>query len=138
MQNNYNTNSDYLKNLTDNKNFYSEVFIVKYDMDLSFFAQKILDKCCNKEFYQVLESIEYGLKFNIQEQNYLLQIFRSIAVSLQNNTNVRFFDIHIYDISIQKLSQVNKLNCQLSESTYLRIQCSCSIKAPKEKKEPDW
>jgi len=121
-----------------NMNFYSEVFIVKCNIDLSFFAQKILDKCCNKEFYQVLENIEYGLKFNVQEKNYLLQIFRSIAISLQNNTNVRFFDIHIYDISIKKLSQLNKLNGQLSDSTYLRIQCFCSIKTPKKKKEAYW
>ena len=138
MQPNYTINSDYHKPQTDYTNFYSEVFIVKCNIDLSFFAQKILDKCCNKKFYQVLESIEYGLKFNVQEQNYLLQIFRSIAISLQNNTNVQFFDIHIYDININKLSQFNKLNCQLSESTYIRIQCFCSTKPPKKKKEPAW
>lgn len=138
MYPNYNRNSEYWKNQMDNKKFYSEVFIVKYDMNLSFFTEKILEGCCNKEFYQVLETIEYGLKFNIQEQKYLLQIFRSIAISLQNNTNVRFFDINICDINIKKLSRFNKLNGRLSQSNYLKIQCFCTIKPPKKKKEPNW
>nr|YP_009308907.1 hypothetical protein [Toxarium undulatum]AOS86650.1 hypothetical protein [Toxarium undulatum] len=134
----YNQNSEYIKYPLDNRKFYSEIFIIKCEVELSFFAEKILEACCNKKFFQVLETIEYSLKSNLQERDYLLQIFYSIGIAMQNNRNTNFFDIQIDDIKIQKTLNRNNINCQLIEANYLRIKLFCTVKPPKKKKEPYW
>lgn len=134
----YRKNFESIKNQNDNRDFYSEIFIIKCEIDLSFFTKKILEGCCNKQFYQVLETIEYNLKSNLYERDYLLQIFYSIAIFIQNNTNASFFDIRIDDIIFKKTFNFNKLNFQLIESSYLKIKAFCITKTPRKKKEPYW
>ena len=128
----------YNKNIENVVNIYSKIFIIKTDAELSFLTQKVLESCCNKQFYQVLETIEYLLKFNKYEQNLLVQILYSIAIALQNNTKTNFFDIKIYDIRLIKTSTINKINGQLNNINYIRIHCFCVIKPPKKKKKPYW
>lgn len=101
-------------------------------------AQKLLESCSNKRFYQVLETIEYGLKLNVLECSKILEIFYSIGISMQNNTNTEFFNIWIYDISFEKITRLNILNARKVEERYLKIDCSCTIKQQKKKKEPYW
>ena len=105
-------------------------------MDLSFLAQKLLESFSSKPFYQVLEIIEYTLKHNPQESNYLLQIFYSIAASMQNNTNTDFFGIWIYDITFKEISRFNRLSSQKITETYLRIACFSVVKPKKKKRTP--
>ena len=138
MKVNSNKTSDYTKNQYDNRKLYHEIFIIKCNIELSLITQKILYSCSNKQFYQVLETIEYGLKENLHERDHLLQIFYSIAIALQNNTNASFFDIRIDNIMIKKIHNLNKINLQPIETNYLKINSSCIIKLAKKKKEASW
>ena len=138
MQLNYNKNSKHKSSLPNNRNFYRQVFIMKCDVKLSFFTKQTLVSCCNKKFYQVLETIEYSLKTNLQQQNYLLQIFYSIAIAMQNNTNTSFFDIRIENIIMKKTYILNKINSRLVETNYLKITVFCTAKSQKKKKETFW
>ena len=133
-----NKNYEYFKSQIDNRNFRSEVFIIPCTIKLSFFAKNILESCCNKQFYQVLETIEYSLKSNLQERAYLLQIFYAIGIAMQNNTNASFFNIRIDHINIKKTCHLNKINCQIIETNYLIIKSYCTAKPPRKKKEPYW
>lgn len=122
----------------NNRNFYSEIFVINSEIEFSLFTRKILESCCNKRFYQVLETIEYNLKSNSDERDYLLQIFYSIGIAMQNNTNTSFFDIRIDDISLIKTCNINKINCQIIEMNYLKINLLCTVKLPKKKKLIYW
>lgn len=119
-------------------NFYLDNFIVPCQHELSFFTQKTLESCYDKTFYEVLEIIQYQLKFNTREREYILQTLYSIAIAIQNSRNASFFDIKIYEINVKKTANSNKLNGFLSEYYYLKIRCFCTTKAPKKKKEPAW
>jgi len=119
-------------------NFYLDNFTVPCPDELSFFTQKTLESCCHKTFYEILEIIQYQLKFNTREREYILQTLYSIAIAIQNSRNASFFDIKIHYINVKKTANFNKFNGFLSEYYYLKIRCCCSPKVPKKKKEPAW
>ena len=89
-------------------NFNIKTFNVKCDNELSSLAKVILKSFKFKLYYYTVDDLLYLLKSNPEERDYLLQILHSSVIFLQNNLYVNFFDIYIYDISINEISNVNR------------------------------
>ena len=74
----------------------------------------------------MLNDLLYLLKANPTELNYLLQILHSTVIFLQNNLYVNFFDIYVYDISINEVSKFNRLVNH--QSDYFKVSNDITIK----------
>jgi len=123
-------------------NFHIKTFNVKCDKKLSSLAITILQSFKFKLYYYVMDDLLYLLKSNLDERDYLLQILNSSVIFLQNNLYVNFFDIYIYDISINEISKFNRFVNTQSESfkvsTTITIKLAYQVKPVTKKLETTW
>lgn len=123
-------------------NFNIKTFNVKCDKELSSLAKVILKSFKFKLYYYIVDDLLYLLKSNPEERDYLLQILHSSVIFLQNNLYVNFFDIYIYDISINKISKFNRFVDRQSESfkvsNTITIKLAYQIKPVTKKLETTW
>ena len=96
-----------IQKVLDSK-FQVKTFSVRYNKELSKRARIVLQSFRLKFYYYVIDDILYFLKSDPNECNYLLQILNSTAIFLQNNLGVNFFDIYVYDIQINAISETNR------------------------------
>ena len=123
-------------------NFHIKTFNVKCDTKLSPLAKTILSSFKFKLYYYVIDDLLYLLKSNLEERDYLLQILNSSVIFLQNNLYVNFFDIYIYDISINEISKINRFVNEQPESFKLSntitIKLAYQVPAVPKKLETIW
>ena len=123
-------------------NFHIKTFNVKCDNKLSPLAKTILQSFKFKLYYYVIDDLLYLLKSRIDERDYLLQILNSTVIFLQNNLYVNFFDIYIYDISINEISKINRFVNEQPESFKLSntitIKLAYQVTAVPKKLETIW
>mgnify|MGYP000889735485 CR=1 FL=1 len=123
-------------------NFHIKTFNVKCDNKLSPLAKTILQSFKFKLYYYVIDDLLYLLKTNPDERDYLLQILNSSVIFLQNNLYVNFFDIYIYDITINEISNFNRFVNEQSESFELSntitIKLAYQVKPVPKKLETIW
>ena len=123
-------------------NFHIKTFNVKCDAKLSPLAKTILSSFKFKLYYYVIDDLLYLLKSNPNERDYLLQILNASVIFLQNNLYVNFFDIYIYDISINEASKFNRFVNEQSESfkvsNTITIKLAYQIKPVPKKLETIW
>ena len=123
-------------------NFHIKTFNVKCDNKLSPLAKTILQSFKFKLYYYVIDDLLYLLKSNPNERDYLLQILNSSVIFLQNNLYVNFFDIYIYDITINEISNFNRFVNEQSESFELSntitIKLAYQVKPVPKKLETIW
>ena len=123
-------------------NYHIKTFSVKCDNKLSPLAKTILQSFNFKLYYYVIDDLLYLLKSNLNERDYLLQILNSSVIFLQNNLYVNFFDIYIYDITINEVSKfnrfVNKQSNSFKVSNIITIKLAYQIKPVQKKLETIW
>ena len=123
-------------------NFHIKTFNVKCDKKLSPLAITILQSFKFKLYYYVMDDLLYLLKSNLDERDYLLQILNSSVIFLQNNLYVNFFDIYIYDITINEISKFNRFVNEQSESfktsNTITIKLAYQVKPVPKKLETIW
>tara|TARA_B110000908_G_C9866331_1_gene276348 strand:+ start:41 stop:436 length:396 start_codon:yes stop_codon:yes gene_type:complete len=123
-------------------NFNIKTFNVKCDNELSSLAKVILKSFKFKLYYYIVDDLLYLLKSNPQERDYLLQMLHSSVIFLQNNLYVNFFDIYIYDISINEVSNFNRFVNEQSESfkvsNTITIKLAYQVKPVTKKLETTW
>ena len=123
-------------------NFHIKTFNVKCDSKLSPLAKTILQSFNFKLYYYVIDDLLYLLKSNLDERDYLLQILNSSVIFLQNNLYVNFFDIYIYDITINEVSKFNRFVNEQSNSfkvsNIITIKLAYQIKPVQKKLETIW
>ena len=123
-------------------NFHIKTFNVKCDNKLSPLAKTILQSFKFKLYYYVIDDLLYLLKSNIDERDYLLQILNSSVIFLQNNLYVNFFDIYIYDISLNEKSKFNRFinnqSTSLKVSNTITIKLAYQVKPVTKKLETTW
>jgi len=114
-----------VKKVLDPK-FQVKTFTIQYNKKLSKRAKAILQSFRLKVYYYVIDDILYLLKSDPDESEYLVQIFNSTAIFLQNNFGVNFFDIYIYDIQVNNIPKFNRFTNYQNES--LKISNNIIIK----------
>ena len=123
-------------------NYHIKTFSVKCDNKLSPLAKTILQSFNFKLYYYVIDDLLYLLKSNLNERDYLLQILNSSVIFLQNNLYVNFFDIYIYDITINEVSKFNRFVSKQSNSfkvsNIITIKLAYQIKPVQKKLETIW
>jgi len=123
-------------------NYHIKTFSVKCDNKLSPLAKTILQSFNFKLYYYVIDDLLYLLKSNLDERDYLLQILNSSVIFLQNNLYVNFFDIYIYDITINEVSEfnrfVNKQSNSFKVSNTITIKLAYQLKPVQKKLETIW
>ena len=123
-------------------NFHIKTFNVKCDSKLSPLAKTILQSFKFKLYYYVIDDLLYLLKSNPDERDYLLQLLNSSVIFLQNNLYVNFFDIYIYDITINEVSKFNRFVNEQSNSfkvsNIITIKLAYQIKPVQKKLETIW
>lgn len=119
-----------------------KTFQIKYNKQFSSKAKCIISSFQNKYLYHAIEDILDLLKSTPIERDNLLAIIYSPIISLQNNFCIDFFDIWIYQISINQISKKNrflaKKHQMLDSFSYITITFFYSIKQPSQKREPLW
>lgn len=119
-----------------------KTFHIKYDDSLSYVVTQLLKSFKTKYLYCVIDEIIYVLKSNPKEQKRLLLTICSIAIFLQNNFCISFFDMWIQEMFIQESSRHNKFLNQsisnLNTQSYLTISFGFELKSPPKKKEIPW
>jgi hypothetical protein len=89
-----------------------------------------------------MDDLVYLLKSNPTERDYLLQILHSSVIFLQNNLYVNFFDIYIYDISLNEKSKfnrfINKQPTSFKVSNTITIKLAYQVKPVTKKLETTW
>ena len=112
--------------------FYIRTFNVKYENDLSPLAKIIIKSFKMKLYYYAVDDLLYILKSNKSEVESLLNVLNSTVIFLQNNFNVDYFDVYIYEFTINKVSKFNKIintkSNHLSTSKYLTIKLAYKFK----------
>ena len=120
------------------KSFQIKTFNVKSEKKLSPLAKLILQSVQFKHFYYVRDDISYLLKSNPVERDFLLQALYSIVISLQNNLSINFFDMWVYEIYINTVSNHNKFMYEkyqnLEPGEYITIKLAYGINTSQEKK----
>ena len=123
-------------------NFNIKTFNVKCYSQLSSLAKVVLKSFKFKLYYYIVDDLLYLLKSNPKERDYLLQILHSSVIFLQNNLYVNFFDIYIYDISINEVSNFNRFVNEQSESfkvsNTITIKLAYQVKPVTKKLETTW
>jgi hypothetical protein len=117
-------------------------FNIKYDSKLSPFAKTILKSFKFKLYYFVIDDLFYLLKSNSQERDYLLKILYSSVIFLHNNLYVSFFDIYVYEITINEVSKLNRFvdpqSKQSKVSNDITIKLAYQVKPITKKLETIW
>ncbi len=120
------------------KSFQIKTFNVKSEKKLSPLAKLILQSVQFKHFYYVRDDISYLLKSNPVERDFLLQALYSIVISLQNNLSINFFDMWVYEIYINKVSNHNKFMYKkyqnLEPGEYITIKLAYGVNTSQDKK----
>ena len=123
-------------------NFNIQTFNVKCDKELSPLAKVVLKSFKFKLYYYVIDDLLYLLKSNPEERDYLLQILHSTVLFLQNSLYINFFDIYIYDISIDEVSNsnrfINRNSQQFQVSNNITIKLAYQAKSVTKKLETTW
>ena len=123
-------------------NFYIKTFNVKCDNKLSPLAKTILQSFKFKLYYYVIDDLLYLLKSKPDERDYLLQLLNSSVIFLQNNLYVNFFDIYIYDITINEVSKFNRFVNEQSKSfkvsNNITVKLAYQVKPVQKKLETIW
>ena len=123
-------------------NFNIKTFNVECDNELSSQAKVVLKSFKFKLYYYIVDDLLYLLKSKPEERDYLLQILHSSVIFLQNNLYVNFFDIYIYDITINEISKFNRFVNDQSKSfkvsTMITIKLAYQVKPMKKKLENTW
>ena len=122
--------------------FHIRTFNVKCNKHLSPLIKILIKSFKFKLYYYVIDDLLYLLKSNEDERDYLLQILNSTVIFLQNSLYVNYFDIYIYDISIDTLSKFNRFINQKSEnfqvSNNITIRLAYQVKPVAKKLETTW
>jgi hypothetical protein len=114
-------------------------FHIEYEDAISPVTELILQTWKGKYFYYALDDIIYNQHANRVERNKLLSILNSTCISLQNNFSISFFNVWIWDISINKISKFNKfLNKERQLKNILIITLAFTESHPVQKVEPLW
>jgi hypothetical protein len=120
----------------------SKTFQIKYKKKLSTLAKLILTSFQDKYLYYAIDDILYSFQLNSTERDNLLAILYSPVLSLQNDFSINFFDIWINEISINKVSKVNRFlkndSSNLEQFSYITIKFYYTTKLPPKKREPLW
>ena len=123
-------------------NFHIKSFNVKCDNKLSPLTKTILQSFKFKLYYYVIDDLLYLLKSKPDERDYLLQLLNSSVIFLQNNLYVNFFDIYIYDITINEVSKFNRFVNEQSKSfkvsNTLTVKLAYQVKPVQKKLETIW
>ena len=123
-------------------NFKIKTFNIKCDNELSSLAKVVLKSFKFKLYYYIVDDLLYLLKSKPEERDYLLQILHSSVIFLQNNLYVNFFDIYIYDITINEISKFNRFVNDQSKSfkvsTMITIKLAYQVKPVRKKLETTW
>ena len=122
--------------------FNIKTFNVKCDKNLSPLAKILIKSFKFKLYYYVIDDLLYLLKSNPDERDYLLQTLHSTVIFLQNSLYINYFDIYIYDISIDEVSKVNRFITRKSEqfqvSNNITIKLAYQVKSVAKKFETTW
>nr|QXM16357.1 hypothetical protein Ycf88 [Chaetoceros gracilis]QXM17209.1 hypothetical protein Ycf88 [Chaetoceros muellerii] len=122
--------------------FHIQTFSVKVDKQLSPIAQTILKSFKYKLYYYVIDDLFYLLKSDPNERDYLLNILHSSVIFLQNNLYVNFFDIYVYEITINEISKfnrfLNKESKSYQKSTQITVKLAYQVKPISRKLETIW
>ena len=122
--------------------FNIRTFNIKCDKNLSPLAKLIVKSFKFKLYYYVIDDLLYLLKSNPDERDYLLQTLHSTVIFLQNSLYINYFDIYIYDISIDEVSKVNRFITRKSEqfqvSNNITIKLAYQVKSVAKKFETTW
>ena len=122
--------------------FNIRTFNIKCDKNLSPLAKIIIKSFKFKLYYYVIDDLLYLLKSNPDERDYLLQILHSTVLFLQNSLYINFFDIYIYDISIDEVSNSNRFitrnSQQFQVSNNITIKLAYQVKSVTKKLETTW
>ena len=114
-------------------------FQIEYEDAISPVTELLLRSWKGKYFYYAIDDIIYNPQSNPVERAKLLSILSSTAISLQNNFSISFFNIWIWDISINKVSKFNKfLEKERELRNVLRITLAFTESEPIQKLEPLW
>ena len=121
--------------------FNIRTFNIKCDKNLSPLA-KIIISFKFKLYYYIIDDLLYLLKSNPEERDYLLQTLHSTVLFLQNSLYINFFDIYIYDISIDEVSNSNRFitrnSQQFQVSNNITIKLAYQVKSVTKKLETTW
>jgi hypothetical protein len=122
--------------------FHIQTFNVKVDKQLSPIAETILKSFTYKLYYYVIDDLLYLLKSDPNERDYLLNILHSSVIFLQNNLYVNFFDIYVYEITINEISKFNRFinedSKSYQKSTQITIKLAYQVKPISKKLETIW
>lgn len=122
--------------------FNIKTFNIKCDKNLSPLAKIIIKSFKFKLYYYVIDDLLYLLKSNPNERDYLLQTLHSTVLFLQNSLYINYFDIYVYDISIDEVSKFNRFINQKVEkfqvSNNLTIKLAYQVKSVTKKLETTW
>ena len=117
------------------KSFQVKTFNVKCEGTLSPLTRLILQSVQFKHLFYVRDDISYLLKSNPIERDFLLQALYSSVICLQNNLSIDFFDMWVYEIYINKVSNNNKFISQKSKilkpDEYITIKLAYGSNIPK-------
>jgi hypothetical protein len=120
------------------KRFHIKTFNVKSEKMLSPLVKSIFQSAQFKHFYYVRDDIDYLLKSQPIERDFILQALYSIVLSLQNNFSINFFDMWVYEIYITKVLSSNKFLTKSYKDKefeeYITIKLAYGINISQQKK----
>lgn len=123
-------------------NFSIKTFSVKSDNKISSLTKTILQSCKCKLYYYVIDDLLYLLKSKIKERDFFLQILYSSAIYLHNNLYVNFFDMYVYEITINEVDTLNRFVDQQSQQykvlNYITIKLAYQVKPITKKLDSIW
>ena len=122
--------------------FNIRTFNIKCDKKLSPLTKILIKSFKFKLYYYVIDDLLYLLKSNQEERDYLLKTLHSTVIFLQNSLHINYFDIYVYDISINKVPRFNRFINQKSEqfqvSNNITIKLAYQVKPVAKKLETTW
>ena len=122
--------------------FNIRTFNTKCDKNLSPLTKILIKSFKFKLYYYVIDDLLYFLKSNPDEPDYLLQTLHSTVIFLQNSLYINYFDIYVYDISINTVSKFNRFINQKSDdfqvSNTITIKLAYQVKPVTKKLETTW
>ena len=122
--------------------FNIRTFNIKCDKKLSPLTKILIKSFKFKLYYYVIDDLLDLLKSNQEERDYLLKTLHSTVIFLQNSLHINYFDIYVYDISINKVPRFNRFINQKSEqfqvSNNITIKLAYQVKPVAKKLETTW
>ena len=122
--------------------FNIRTFNIECDKNLSPIAKILIKSFKFKLYYYVIDDLLYLLKSNPDERDYLLRTLHSTVIFLQNSLYINYFDIYVYDISINTVSKFNRFINQKSDdfqvSNTITIKLAYQVKPVTKKLETTW